>query len=200
MVIKMYFKTILCIGILFMGLFSAASRAATTEKAIFAGGCFWCIHAQFEELPGVSKVLSGYSGGKIANPTYEQVSSGTTGHVEVIEIQYDPARVSYQQLLDVFWRNIDPTDAEGQFCDKGSQYHAGIFYTSPVQQQIAVESIKALENLLKIQVKSFIRPAMPFYPAEDYHQSFYKKNAARYNAYKKGCGRDERLEELWRGK
>ncbi|HEY1097232.1 MAG TPA: peptide-methionine (S)-S-oxide reductase MsrA [Alphaproteobacteria bacterium] len=180
-----------------MSVSSAYATDVKTEKALFAGGCFWCMHAAFEQLPGVTKVLSGYSGGTIENPTYEQVSTGETGHIEAIEITYDPAKTSYDTLLEHFWENVDPTDPRGQFCDKGSQYVAGIFYNTPEQQQAAELSIKKVEERLNRKVATFLRPAQPFYEAEDYHQSYYQKNALRYELYKKGCGRDEKLEKIW---
>lgn len=174
-----------------------AFAAGQDSKAVFAGGCFWCMHAEFEKLPGVGKVLSGYTGGTVDNPTYEQVSTGRTGHIEAVEITFDPSKVTYEQLLDIFWSNVDPLDADGQFCDKGSQYTAGIFYVDDVQKAAAEASIKKVEEKLNAKVASFLRPAKPFYEAEDYHQSYYQKNQLRYNLYKQGCGRNERLEKIW---
>lgn len=172
--------------------------AASSERAVFAGGCFWCMHAAFEQLPGVTKVTSGYTGGIIANPTYEQVSTGETGHVEAIEVTYDADKVAYSKLLEWFWDNVDPTDASGQFCDKGSQYVAGIFYTTLDQLKLATESLRKIESKFKQPVATFIRPAVTFYAAEDYHQSYYKKNKLRYQLYKTGCGRDDTLQKIWR--
>lgn len=169
---------------------------AQAETAVFAGGCFWCMHAEFEGHKGVSKVVSGYTGGHVENPTYEQVSSGRTGHVEAIEVTFDPSVVSYKELLDIFWSNVDPLDADGQFCDKGSQYHAGIFTFGDMQHRAAQESLQAVEKKLGQKVATFIRDAAKFYPAEDYHQSYHEKNALRYQLYKQGCGRDKRLEQL----
>lgn len=177
---------------------SAMAQDNKTETAIFAGGCFWCMHAAFEGLEGVTRVLSGYSGGDTPNPTYEAVSTGQTGHIEVIQVTYDPARVGYAKLLEYFWDNVDPTDPNGQFCDKGSQYLAGIFYMTDAQKAAATESIAAVEKKLGRNVATFLRPAKPFYAAEDYHQSYHKKNPIRYNMYKSGCGRDEKLEEIWK--
>jgi peptide-methionine (S)-S-oxide reductase len=171
--------------------------AAATETAVFAGGCFWCIHAEYEQTDGVVKVLSGYTGGRTQNPTYEQISTGTTGHIEAVEVVFDPAKVTYEKLLDIFWGNIDPTDADGQFCDKGSQYRAGIFYTSDAQKAAAEHSLKTVDEKLETPVAAFIRPAVKFWPAEEYHQSYYKKNQLRYNLYKQSCGRTETLEEIW---
>jgi methionine-S-sulfoxide reductase len=168
-----------------------------TETAIFAGGCFWCLHAVYEPLDGVAKVVSGYTGGHVANPTYEQVSGGATGHVEAIEVIYDPARVAYPELLELFWENVDPTDPTGQFCDKGSEYLAGIFYHIEQQRIEAEQSIKDAEEKLGMKVSTFLRPAEPFYAAEEYHQSYYKKNELRYHLYKLGCGRDKTLAKVW---
>lgn len=175
---------------------SITSSPAHADKAIFAGGCFWCMHAAFEQLDGVSKVVSGYTGGHVANPTYEQVSTGTTGHVEAIEVTYDPDQVTFTKLLEWFWDNVDPTDPEGQFCDKGNQYLAGIFYTTDAQKTQAEHSTEAKRAKFGADFAVFVRPAEPFYAAEDYHQSYYKKNALRYKLYKMGCGRDQRLEQI----
>lgn len=181
---------------MFVLLMPVVAQAAT-ERAIFAGGCFWCMHAAFEELPGVNKVTSGYTGGTVVNPTYEQVSSGETGHVEAIEVTYDPDKVAYTKLLEWFWDNVDPTDPNGQFCDKGSQYRAGIFYITPAQEKLAHESLTRIEAKFKQKVATFIREAGPFYAAEDYHQSYYKKNKLRYQLYKTGCGRADTLKKVW---
>jgi peptide-methionine (S)-S-oxide reductase len=172
--------------------------SAKADTAIFAGGCFWCMHAAFAQLDGVLSVESGYTGGHVKNPTYEQVSGGNTGHVEAIEVQYDPAKVSYGKLLEWFWDNVDPTDPKGQFCDKGSQYAAGIFYTTPEQKAEAEKSLASVEKKLGAKVATFIRGAEKFYAAEDYHQDYYKKNELRYKLYKAGCGRDETLKKVWK--
>ena len=177
-----------------MNAFAADQK---NETAIFAGGCFWCMHAAFEGLDGVSKVVSGYTGGHVENPTYEQVSQGNTGHIEAIEVTYDPAVVPYTKLLEYFWDNVDPTDPQGQFCDKGSQYLAGIFFVSDAQKEQAAESVTAAEARLKQKVSTFVRPAEKFYAAEEYHQSYYKKNELRYQLYKMGCGRDKTLKKIW---
>lgn len=166
------------------------------NQAIFAGGCFWCMEPQFANIPGVKHVRSGYTGGKVVNPTYEQVSEGGTGHVEAIEVVYDPTQVSYQKLLNIFWDNIDPFDPEGQFCDKGSQYHAGIFTDSDEQKKLAEASREAIAKKFGKPVATVIKPADTFYPAEDYHQEFYIKSKDHYKRYRNGCGRDARLEEL----
>ena len=172
--------------------------AAVTEQATFAGGCFWCMESEFQELPGVLSVVSGFTGGRKQNPTYEEVSAGGTGHTESILITYEPAKISYARLLDVFWRNIDPTDKGGQFCDRGSQYRSGIFVHSPEQKKLAEDSKQRLIASQKLPaVYTPIDPATRFWPAEDYHQDYYSRNPIRYNYYRYGCGRDRRLEELW---
>ena len=167
------------------------------QRAIFAGGCFWCMEAEFSGTEGVLSVTSGYTGGHVKSPTYEQVSSGTTGHAEAIEIVYEPTKVSYKKLLDIYWGNIDPTDEGGQFHDRGTQYRTAIFYIGDEQRQRAEESKKAIEAKLKKPVSTQIVAAGDFYPAEEYHQDYYKKNPIRYNAYKYGSGRIPRLKELW---
>jgi peptide-methionine (S)-S-oxide reductase len=177
-----------------------AVAMAQESKATFAGGCFWCMEPEFAALPGVSKVTSGYTGGQVKNPTYEQVSSGATGHVEAIEIVYDPAKTSYQQLLDIFWQNIDPLDEYGQFCDKGSQYRAGIFTHDAEQKKLAEQSKEKVAKMFSKPLATVIRDAVEFYPAEDYHQEYYIKSKTRYKMYRMGCGRDSRLDELWKGK
>ena len=181
------------------GLVVSAQKAAETKVATFAGGCFWCMEAPFDRTDGVVSAISGYIGGKTVKPTYEQVSSGTTGHTEAVQVTYDPAKVSYEKLLDIFWRNIDPTDAGGQFCDRGSQYRSGVFYHDEAQKQAALDSKAAIDKSgqLKKPVVSEITAAGPFTAAEDYHQKFYKKNPGHYYRYRTGCGRDARLEALW---
>lgn len=172
-----------------------------TEIATFAGGCFWCMDAEFAQLPGVIKVVSGFTGGTVKNPTYEQVSSGATGHHEAIEVTFDPAKVTYAHLLDIFWHNIDPLDEAGQFCDKGSQYRAGIYVHSHDQRWLAETSRDKVKKLFDgHEVATIIEAAEEFYPAEDYHQDFYRKNELHYKLYHESCGRDKRLGELWRGK
>ena len=172
---------------------------AATEKATFAGGCFWCMEAPFDKLPGVVSVTPGYSGGQQKNPTYEQVSAGVTGHAEVVQIVFVPAKTSYSKLLDVFWRNIDPTVTDRQFCDVGSQYRSAIFYQGEEQRRAALQSKAALEKSkpFKGAIVTEITPATEFYPAEEYHQHYYKKNPLRYSYYRNSCGRDKRLKELW---
>jgi peptide-methionine (S)-S-oxide reductase len=177
----------------------AAEKPATT-KATFAGGCFWCVEEALDKVPGVTATISGYMGGQTKNPTYEQVSGGRTGHAEVVQVEYDPKRVSYDKLLDVFWRNIDPTQKDAQFCDHGSQYRSGIFYHDDEQRKLAEASLAALmkNKPFKGEVVTEITRASEFYAAEGYHQDYYQKNPVRYKFYKTGCGREARLKELWR--
>jgi peptide-methionine (S)-S-oxide reductase len=165
--------------------------------ATFAGGCFWCMEPPFEKIPGVASVTSGYTGGEKVDPTYEEVSAGGTGHAESVEILYDPAKVTYSQLLDVFWHNVDPTQADGQFCDHGRQYRTAIYTHDAEQKRLADESKKQVMAKLQRPVVTEIVPASRFYPAEDYHQDFYKRNPVRYYTYRAGCGRDRRLKQLW---
>jgi peptide-methionine (S)-S-oxide reductase len=167
--------------------------------ATFAGGCFWCVEEAFDKVPGVIETISGFIGGTAANPSYEQVMTKKTGHAEAVQVTYDPSKVSYQQLVDWFWRNIDPVDASGQFCDKGSPYRSGIFYHDEAQKKVAEETKQALKasGRFKQPIVTEITSAGPFYPAEDYHQDYYKKNSSRYQFYKYGCGRVQRLEQIW---
>jgi peptide-methionine (S)-S-oxide reductase len=176
-----------------VGVADAQERA----RATFAGGCFWCMEPPFDKLPGVLSTTSGYTGGSTTAPTYEQVSAGRTGHAEVVEIVYDPGKVTYAQLLEVFWRNVDPLTANAQFCDVGSQYRAAIFVHDETQRRLAEESKRAVARTLGKDVVTEIVPASKFWPAEDYHQDFYKKSPIRYNLYRAGCGRDQRLEAIW---
>jgi len=174
---------------------TGGANAMTTEKAIFAGGCFWCMQAEFEGTEGVASVTSGYTGGFVKDPTYEQVSAGTTGHAEAILITYDPDRVGYEKLLQIYWGNIDPTDQGGQFYDRGSQYRTGIYYFNHEQRELAELSKKKVEEKLKKPVYTEITAASDFYPAEDYHQQYYKKNPIRYKAYSRG--HESGLKEIW---
>ena len=185
--------------ILALALLVAPAQAQKTEKAIFAAGCFWCTEAAFEEVPGVISAVSGYTGGTVKNPSYEQVSSGRTGHAEAVEVTFDPAKVSYEKLLDVFWVNHDPTVSNRQFCDSGSQYRPAIFYLSDEQKKAAEASKAKYEKLktFKQPLLTEITKAGPFYPAEDYHQDYYKKNPLQYKFYVTGCGRYARLDSLW---
>lgn len=196
------------LGLVFLMSLSGLSRAqeelpmregAKMEKATFAGGCFWCMEPSFQKLKGVQAVVSGYIGGTVKNPTYEQVSAGRTGHAEAVEVTYDPAQVSYEKLLEIFWENHDPTDAKGQFVDQGSQYRPGIFYHSDDQKRLAEESKKKLSDSRKFNkpIVTEITAATEFYPAEDYHQDYYKKNAMHYKFYRMGSGRDDFLDETW---
>jgi peptide-methionine (S)-S-oxide reductase len=170
-----------------------------TEKAIFAGGCFWCMEAPFEKLPGVISVISGYTGGILENPTYAAVSSGGTGHAEAVEITFDPEKISYQKLLDVFWMNIDPTAVDRQFVDAGHQYRAAVFYLNDAQKKLAEESRDRLQKSgrFKKPIVTEITKASRFYPAEEYHQGYYKKNPLRYQSYRSGSGRDHMLDGIW---
>ncbi len=176
-----------------------AATPARTERAVFAGGCFWCMETAFEGLPGVITAVSGYTGGHTKNPTYEEVSSHTTGHLESVQVTYDPARITYAQLLDRFWHSIDPTQADGQFCDRGDSYESAIFVQGAEQQRLAEASKGAIarSGLLHAPIVTTIRPLAVFYPAEDYHQDFYRKDPLRYRTYRMGCGRDHRLQQLW---
>ncbi|HTP63746.1 MAG TPA: peptide-methionine (S)-S-oxide reductase MsrA [Geobacteraceae bacterium] len=175
------------------------SKSARLEKAAFAGGCFWCMEHPFDDLPGVVSVTAGYTGGHMKNPTYEEVSAGVTGHAESVLVVYDPQRISYEKLLDVYWHNIDPTTPNRQFCDAGSQYRTAIFYYNDTQKRLAELSRQALEKTkpFKGTIVTAIVQADDFYPAEEYHQHYYRKNPIRYKFYRQGCGRDKRLRELW---
>lgn len=168
------------------------------EVAIFAGGCFWCVEAAFDTVAGVIAVNSGYTGGDVENPSYAQVSSGVTGHREAVQVIFDPGVVSYRELLDIFWHNIDPLDNGGQFNDRGESYHSAIFYTDEMQKALAEKSRGEVERLLMHKVVTEILPAKKFYLAEDYHQQYHKKFPFQYNTYRRFCGRDSRLKELWK--
>jgi len=167
--------------------------------AIFAGGCFWCVESDFDQVPGVVATISGYTGGSKVDPTYQEVSSGTTGHAESVEVIYDPKKVTYEHLLDVYWTSIDPTVKDRQFCDTGNQYRTAIFYTNDEQRRAAEASKKKVEATkpFKAPIVTEITMAGRFYPAEEYHQDYYRKNPVRYKFYRTGCGRDARLKELW---
>jgi peptide-methionine (S)-S-oxide reductase len=178
----------------------ASPPAAAPQKATFAGGCFWCLETAFEGLPGVKSVISGYTGGPERNPTYEQVSSKRTGHSEAVQVTFDPRQISYAQLLDLFWRNADPTDTGGQFCDRGPEYRSEIYVHDATQKRLAEESKLKLETTpqrFKKPIVTKILAAAVFWPAEEYHQDFYRKSPTRYHEYRSGCGRDRRLTELW---
>ena len=185
--------------LLFPSALHVYAADSKTELATFAGGCFWCMEPPFDKLDGVISTTSGYTGGHQDNPTYKQVSAGNTGHAEAIQIEYDPTKVSYEKLLSVFWKNIDPTTADRQFCDHGSQYRPGIFYHDEVQKHAAEKSLQALQENKPFDepIVTEITAASTFYPAEDYHQDYYQKNPLRYKYYRYACGRDQRLEKLW---
>ena len=178
---------------------SQAAADSTVSKAYFAGGCFWCMEEAFEKVEGVLSATSGYMGGKVANPSYEEVSAGRTGHAESVEVVYAPAKVSYQKLLDAFWRNVDPITPNAQFCDHGSQYRSAVFVQTDEEKRAADTSKQVIEQSKRFTelIVTQIVLAPPFYPAEEYHQDFYKKNPIRYKLYKYNCGRAKRLEELW---
>jgi peptide-methionine (S)-S-oxide reductase len=182
-------------SVLFAG---PTTKQPQTATAVFAGGCFWCMQADFDKVKGVISTTAGYTGGTVKNPTYEQVSAGGTGHYESVKVIYNPEVVSYPQLLTFYWHNIDPTNANGQFCDEGQQYRSVIFYADAQQQQLAMQSKQELINSGKFnQIATLIIPASTFYPAEEYHQEYYKKNPIRYKFYRYNCGRDQRLEQIW---
>jgi peptide-methionine (S)-S-oxide reductase len=195
---KMFIAAMAGLSAIFVAAASVSS-SVNLEKAGFAGGCFWCMEHPFDQIPGVASVTSGYTGGSKKDPTYEEVSSGGTGHTESIEIVYDPARVSYEKLLNVFWHNIDPTAKDRQFCDVGNQYRSAIFYHNEEQRRLALNSKAQLEKNkpFKGPVVTEIVQASAFYPAEEYDQQYYKKNPIRYKFYRSRCGRDQRLKELW---
>jgi|ERR1051325_10696955 peptide-methionine (S)-S-oxide reductase len=182
--------------ILLLLLLALPLYASPYTKAIFAGGCFWCMESDFEKVHGVVSVVSGYTGGRVVNPSYEQVSSGGTGHREAVEVTYDPRIVTYGRLVDVFWRNIDPLDDSGQFCDKGEQYTAAIFWSGEEQRRIAELSLANAKKRFG-GVATKVLPAGPFYRAEEYHQDYYKKNPLHYRFYRATCGRDARLKSVW---
>ncbi len=177
---------------------AAQTSPAQTATAIFAGGCFWCLEADFEKLPGVVEAESGYTGGELKNPTYEQVSHGGSGHAESVRVYYDPQKVTYQQLLDYFWHHVDPTVQDRQFCDVGAQYRTVIFYQDQAQREAAEASKAALQKSGRFEhIYTEVVPAGQFYVAEEYHQDYYKKNPIRYSFYRKSCGRDARVEQVW---
>lgn len=182
----------------------AADTGAGKElaTATFAAGCFWCTEAAFDEVEGVVETTSGFTGGGVVDPSYEQVSTGATGHAEAVRVRYDPTVTNYRALLDVFWHNVDPTDAGGQFCDRGNQYRSAIFVHDERQRRLAEASKKALQEDpdAPSPIVTKIVDAGPFYPAEEYHQNYHQKNPLRYHFYKRGCGREKRLEEVWGGK
>lgn len=190
------------LNLLITALLTTTAYADTvhkTETAIFAGGCFWCMEPPFDKLDGVLSTTSGYTAGHKDNPTYKEVSSGSTGHTEALEVKFDPEKISYAELLEVFWKNIDPVAVNHQFCDHGTQYRSGIYYMDEQQEKVAELSLQKLEKTKPFEGKiaTEILPAGAFYPAEEYHQDYYKKNPVRYKFYRYSCGRDKRLDELW---
>jgi peptide-methionine (S)-S-oxide reductase len=197
-------RSVLTVAVLLVGTWNVQSTvlaAADTMpgKAYFAGGCFWCMEEVFEKVEGVLSATSGYMGGAVSNPTYEEVSAGRTGHTESVEVVYDPAKVNYQKLLDAFWRNVDPITPNAQFCDHGNQYRSAIFFRTDEEKRASDSSKQAIEQSRRFKepIVTQIVMAPQFYPAEEYHQDFYKKNPIRYKLYKYNCGRAQRLEELW---
>ena len=197
-------RSVLAVAVLLVGAWNVQSTGlaaadATSGKAYFAGGCFWCMEEVFEKVEGVLSATSGYMGGAVSNPTYEEVSAGRTGHTESVEVVYDPAKVSYQKLLDAFWRNVDPITPNAQFCDHGNQYRSAIFFRTDEEKRASDSSKQAIEQSRRFKepIVTQIVMAPQFYPAEEYHQDFYKKNPIRYKLYKYNCGRAQRLEELW---
>lgn len=199
-------KTTGILGVLIAGLVfitgtmtGVAAMDSQLAKATFAGGCFWCMEEAFEKVEGVVSATSGYSGGQVVNPSYEEVSAGRTGHAESVEVVYDPAKVTYSKLLDAFWHNVDPITPNAQFCDHGTQYRSAIFYHNEEQKRLAEASRKTIEQSKRFKESIVTQLVMvsQFYPAEEYHQDFYKKNPIRYKFYKYNCGRAQRLEQLW---
>ncbi len=178
-------------------LLLAPALAANTAKATFAGGCYWCMEAEFEKLPGVTSVTSGYTGGSVRNPTSAQVSAGGTGHAEAVEVVFDPSKITYEKLVDVYWENIDPLAEDGQFCDRGEQYRTAIFVHDDAQRRVAEESKKRVEEKLKAKVATQIVAASAFYPAEEAMQDYSRRSPLAYRRYVQGCGREELLEQIW---
>ena len=196
--LKLLSKLVVIVCLPFLSLTSINSHAEE-DIATLAGGCFWCIESDFEKIDGVLSVVSGYTGGSLSNPSYKQVSTGNTGHTEAVQITFDNTKVSFEQLLEHFWVNIDPEDGSGQFCDRGLQYRSEIFYHNEAQKQAALASLDrvASSDKLDVSVATAVTMATDFYIAEDYHQDYYKKNPTRYKYYRWSCGRDKRLEQLW---
>jgi peptide-methionine (S)-S-oxide reductase len=189
-------KLIACL--LALCLWAGTAQSADNYKtAVFAGGCFWSMESAFDDVNGVVKTTAGFSGGKVENPSYEQVSQGDTGHREAVQVTYDPKVISYAQLLDVYWHSIDPTDTRGQFCDKGDEYRSAVFYGSDDEKKLAEQTKEQVGKDLGKPVATDLISSMPFYPAEDYHQAYHKKNPVAYGMYRHGCGRDNSLRELW---
>lgn len=198
---KVIARTLLA-TLLLLAAGTLAAQSGNTSRATFAGGCFWCMEEAFDKVDGVLETVSGYAGGDVADPTYEEVVRGNTGHYEVLQVTYDPDVVSYEELLDHFWYNIDPVDGGGQFCDRGTQYLSAIFYHNRRQQELAGESLRELmeSDRFSRQIATDILELDEFYRAEEYHQDYYRKNRLRYNFYKTACGREARLQEIWGAK
>lgn len=195
-----YFILLILLNLLFAASSAIAQSEAFGDKyktAVFAGGCFWCMEKPYDELGGVISTISGYTGGHKKNPTYQEVSSGTTGHIESIRITYDTTKITYKDLLEVFWKNIDPLDPRGQFCDKGPMYVSAIFYSTEEEKKLSEESLKNVQTKFKQNIATRLIPATVFYPAEDYHQNYYQNNPIKYKYYRYRCGRDARLDDLW---
>ena len=180
-----------------LAAFAGGASAAEPQKAVFAGGCFWCVEADFDKVPGVLDTVSGFTGGTVENPSYKQVTYGDTGHYEAVEITYDPDKVSYEELVDIFWRTVDPTDAGGQFCDRGESYRTAVFVANEAERAAAEASKAEAAAALGQEIVTPIVEAGAFWPAEEHHQNYYEKNPLRYKYYRWGCGRDERIEALW---
>lgn len=195
----MWHRNVLSVLVAVVGalLLTGGSMAGELKEAVFAGGCFWCMESPFDKVSGVVATTSGYTGGHLAKPSYEAVSSGTSGHYEAIRIAYDPAMVSYEDLLRVFWKNVDPFDDGGQFCDRGPQYRAAIFAADDEERVAAKKSAREVETAKGQQVMTMILPRGEFFPAEEYHQDYYQRNPIRYHYYRTGCGRDRRLNQIW---
>ncbi|WP_442786529.1 peptide-methionine (S)-S-oxide reductase MsrA [Halomonas sp. A40-4] len=180
-----------------IGITSTSLQAETPAEAVFAGGCFWCMEPPYDRQPGVTATISGYTGGELEEPTYDDVSSGDTDHIEVVKVEYDADQISYEQLLEIYWRNIDPFAVGRQFCDVGDQYRSAIFYQNDEQRDLAEASKAAMEERLEKEITTEILPAEAFWEAEEYHQNYYEKNPVRYKFYRFSCGRDDRLEAVW---
>jgi peptide-methionine (S)-S-oxide reductase len=190
-------KTVIIAAALSVGFANMSASAQDLQTAIFAGGCFWCVESDFDQVPGVVKTVSGYTGGSIQNPTYKQVSAGGTGHLEVVEITFDPSQITYDELLNAFWHSVDPTDEGGQFCDRGESYTTAVFVHDDEQRRLAEASKHTATRELGQEIVTPIREAAAFYPAEEYHQDFYQKSSVRYRYYRWACGRNNRVEEVW---
>lgn len=192
-------RAVLAALVIGSALLAGPLQAGETRSAIFAGGCFWCVESDFDKVPGVLSTTSGYTGGTVDNPTYRQVGSGGTGHIEAVKIEYDPSKVTYEKLVDYFWRHIDPLDAAGQFCDKGPEYRSAIFVANDAERAVAEQSKAAVAARFKQPIATTIEKAATFWPAEDYHQDYYQKNTSKYEFYRLACRRDSRVNELWGG-